>query len=91
MRIVGELWGSAMSEGRILAFDDPDARVVVVDLAAGTVEQLRVETGAYVDEIAGDLIAVTTGYSEGAGADGDGGDVLRWPHGAARRAADPAR
>ena len=91
VRIVGELWGSAMSEGRILAFDDPDARVVVVDLAAGTAEQLRVETGAYVDEIAGDLIAVTTGYSEGAGADGDGGDVLRWPHGAARRAADPAR
>lgn len=77
VRIVGDLWCDAMSGGRLVV--DETSHVVLVDLVAGTSEQLAVDAGIRSLAIAGDLVGVTASGNEGAGADGDGGDVLRWP------------
>lgn len=79
VRIVGELHGQSMSDGRVLDQDHPSTRAVVVDLGARTVEQLDIGGHVAVAGIAGDLVALTSHDGEGARADGDGGDVLRWP------------
>ncbi|MBD9698609.1 hypothetical protein IGS67_03750 [Flavimobilis sp. GY10621] len=79
VRIVGELYAQSMSDGRIVDQDHPATRAVVVDLVARTVEQLAVDGSASVAGIAGGLVALTSHDGEGAGTDGDGGDILRWP------------
>lgn len=79
VHIVGELYAQSMSDGRIVDQDHPATRAVVVDLVARTVEQLGVDGSASVAGIAGGLVALTSHDGEGAGADGDGGDILRWP------------
>jgi len=76
VRIVGELFPSSMSDGRAVVEDGRG--VVVVDLVDRAVERLG--TGEVVTvAIAADLVALGALGHEGAGADGDGGDVLRWP------------